>query len=395
MSFLSFIKKEAEVSLLIDIGNGTISVALVLFNKKTPKFIYHAKAGVPILEKNTKQRIITGIGTLLDQMLIKTLKLRKEKINKVVVSFSAPWYTFKSKEIHLTENKDFIITKSFFDSILAKEEKLYIKELSESSDSDSKNQYSVAERSIVHAKINGYVLSNMLGKKTKSFDAYLYISAISTEIEEKIINVISKHTHILRRNITLYTSPLVSFHTIRDKFPDERDFLLMDITGESTDFSLVKEDFIESSTKLPLGRNYVIWKIAKSANVSTEISESMLHMYLQQKTDEVTTSLIEKTICEVEEEWAVYFEDAFITLCKTRDYPTRIFLISDDDVMLIFSNFLKLAKMDSTASFRKNMKLSLINEQTVSDLYESSVGVNPSVILVLLAFFYSKIKANS
>ncbi|MSU45021.1 MAG: hypothetical protein EXS47_00090 [Candidatus Zambryskibacteria bacterium] len=395
MSFLSFAKKENEVSLLIDIGNETVSIALVSYKNKTPNFTYYTKAEFPILEESSKQRAITGLGTLLDQMLIKTLKLRKEKIDKVVVSFSSPWYTFISKEVHLAEGKDFFITKSFLESVLVREEKLYIKELSEGREGEVKNQHSVVERSIVHAKINGYVLNNMLGKKTKSFDAYLYISAISTKIEEKVVDVISKHTHISRGNISLYTSPLVSFHTIRDRFPDDRDFLLMNITGESTDFSLVKGDVIESNIQFPLGRSYIIRKIAKSAKVSSEISESMLHMYLQQKTDEVTTSLIEETLTEIEEEWAVYFEDVFVSLCKTRDYPIKIFLISDEDVVTIFSNFLKLVKTDSTALFRKNMKLCLIDELTIADLYESSIEVNPSVALVLLAIFHSRVKSNS
>src|SRR3989344_5972524 len=384
MSFLSFFKKEEEVSLLIDIGSGTITVALASFSKKVPEFLYCTKGSFPKTDRLLSSKLTTSMGTLLDSTLASVISegLNNKKITRVVVSFASPWYIFKSKEVHLAENKPFVVTKSFLEDLSIKEEKLFKKELSSESSTEEKSGWSVIEKSIVHTKINGYILNESLGKKTSSFDAFMYMSAIAKNVEEKVLNKILKHTHLSKNKVLMHTFPLISFLTIRENFAETSDFLLVDVAGEVTDISSSKGDIISQNTSIPLGRNFIIRQIAKYSKTSNEIAESTLQMYLSKKTDEHLSTLIQKILLDIEKEWFIYFQDMLHSLFPKGNYPNKIFLIVDSDVSPIFLEYLKSFKMETV----------LVNEEILKDLYTTLPNVKPDQFIIILADFYNNLR---
>lgn len=403
MSFLSFLsKKTDEVSLLLDIGNGSITGAVVLFRKnQKPEFLYSLEVPFIIPEKPNISKLVEEMSGLLQTLLDETMKQgwrhsywrnKTKKIDGCLVSFSSPWFVSKTKHIELSNSTPFVITKDFIDDIVKKEEESFKKELI--STEDNNDTFEVIEKSVVHTKINGYTLENTLGKKTKSLDAFLYMSIVSSSIISKVKSMIFKNTHISNEKILIHTFPLVSFTVIRDVYSASSDFIIIDITAEVTDITLVQNDVIKKSVSIPSGRNFVIRQIMKSFGVASEIAESTLSLYVQGRLNSEDQEKIEAVFVDVEKEWSIYLENGLIELSPEMILPGNVYLTADEDVSDIYLKFLKLSKTDSTAMFRKGLNLTHVSMENTSSFYNADTTIRTNEFAVILAIFYNKIINN-
>ncbi|OHA99371.1 MAG: hypothetical protein A3E59_00410 [Candidatus Zambryskibacteria bacterium RIFCSPHIGHO2_12_FULL_39_47] len=397
MSILSFFrKKEDELSILLDIGNGSINGAIVLFTKnKIPRFIFTGEVPFSIPLQPSAPELSAEMKILLNKILDYLIKngLSKmtfaKKIEKVLVTFSSPWFALKTKHINLVQQNYFLITKDFLDDIIEKEKKVFEKLLS-GEDSPNKS-FEIVEKSIVHTKINGYEMSNSLGRKTKNFDAYLCLSVVGKSTIDIVHNAILKNSHIPADMVSIHTFPVVSFIVVRDIFSANSDFIIMDITGEVTDLTLVEDNVVIKSISMPSGRNFIIRQIAKKLDLSAEIAESNLHLYAEGKLDEKTKIQIQTILLDVEKEWSIYLESAIQEFSSQKNIPSTVYLTVDSDVAPIYKDFLSLVKTDSTAEFRKNMNLIHINKETLSHFYETQTEVEVNEFMAILAVFYNKL----
>jgi hypothetical protein len=402
MSILSFLEKE-DVSILVNIGNGGINLSVVSFAKnQLPKFLYTVNA--PYLgEKPSTFELSPNMHLLLDSLLKTAVKTvwtnpfwnnKNKKFSQVIISFSSPWLTFRTKHIHLLEKTPFIVTKEFIDDIVLKEGKLLKNELAKNSSKNSNLDLEIIEKNIVHSKIAGYTIDNIINKKTTELDLFLHMSAVSRDIQEKISNIIIKHTHILKENILMHSFPLVLFSAIRDNFGENPNFLIMNINSEMTDIIFVDTHIIKAIESFPFGKNTIVRQIAKSSNLSMEIAESQLSMYMFKKVEDSVSILTEKILEDLEKEWAIYLEDTLLSISPEMILPKKIFIVSNNDTSSLFVNFLSLPKSDATLSFRKNLEIVEITDVQLSNLYKNTLktGVNES--LVMLATFYNKLFQN-
>lgn len=395
-SFLNSNKE--EVAILIDIGNGSTTGAIAIFGKnQKPKFVYVVKKFFLIADKVDGEKLEAEMNTLLEQMLVvltqkgfenKYWQGKRKKIDKILISFSSPWFISKTKNLHLDKDKEFVITKAFLDDVMNQEVEVLKKELNTQNPNET---FEVIEKSIVHSKINGYTLDDAIGKNTKSFDASLYMSVVSDNFIDKIMGTLYKYTHVFHDNILINTFPLISFSVIRDLFTKESNFIIMDVTGEVTDITLVKGDIIIDTVTIPSGRNFIVRQIAKNFNVSTEIAESTLRLYLSKKLEEETSTKMAEVVVAVENEWSVYIENALTELAPDMNLPSTMFITAESDVAQMYIDFLSMPKTDTTNIFRKNLKLEYINLEKTSSFYENQSGFVLDEFIVLIGLFYKKI----
>ncbi len=399
MAFLSFLDNSSdEIVLLLDIGNGTVTGAFVYFKTgQKPKFIGTSKMSFPIMEIPDSERLMTGMSTILESMLVEMMKTSSGKgfwkllkVSKALVTFSSPWFILKTKNIHLEEEKEFVITKAFLDDIVEKEEKKFEEELKKEAGVESQLTFQVVERSIMHTKINGYALENTLDKKTKAFDAMLCMSIISNEVIESVTSYILKYVHIPKERVLIHSFPLASFTVVRDMQKDNSSFFLMDITGEVTDMTIVDDNIITQTATIPSGRNFLIRQIVKSFDSNSDIAESILHMYLEKKLDDETSKKVETILIDAEKEWSIYFESALTELSPTLEIPNNIYLTADDDVAQIFIEFLNMPKTDATSNFRRNAKIHRLDKETLINNCNVSPGIHVDEFILILAIFYNK-----
>lgn len=397
---LDFLKGEKEeASLLINIGNGSITVASVLFGKNKPKFLYTSRHPFVVLEKPSALELANSVGRTLDETLSELMKkgfdhkywdYRNKKFGRILIAFSSPWFIPKIKHVQIAKDKPFTITEDFIEDILKKEEEIFKNELNK--DFEGTGFFEVIEKSIVNIKINGYVLEHNIGKVTKNFDAFLTMSVVPVDFIKKIKDMVIKHTQISAEKIVSHTFPLISFSVARDIFSNNSNFILIDVTGEVTDITLAQNDAVVGAASFPSGRNYIIRQIAKTFNTSFELAESTLRLYITKKLDDDSIKKIEQVLIGIEREWAIYFENALLELSPQMVLPYKFYITSDSDIADIYKDFMSLSKTDTTATIRKNMQITHINQDTLSNFYENDSLSQVNEFIAILAIFYDKVR---
>jgi hypothetical protein len=289
----------------------------------------------------------------------------------------------------LQKDKAFIVSQTFLNSISESERKIFERPSADVDDalSTSFRDPCTIENIFTDFKINGYSIKNYLGQKTKSFSASLYISAAPKDICDIVHSRLAKYFSLKTENIFLNSFPFVSFAVSKNIFPALDDFLLVDITAEMTDIVLIDKKTISEVVSFPSGRNFIVRQIGKKFGVSIEIAESLLRLYVAQKSDDETTAKMRAVLADAENEWAIYFENAFVELSKKATLPSTVCLSTGEDVEDVYSDFLKTPKDDATTEFRKNIQIFCLDIATMSHLYNTNPKFRPSVFLSALTIF--------
>ncbi len=394
-----FGKSNDKVYLLIDIGSGSLTSSFVLYKKKDiPLFLHTITKDFVVTDKPNSTSLFESMAKTLDETLEEMVregrshkywKGNNTEISGAVISFSSPWFMPKTKHIEITKEKPFIVSQKFVDDLIKQEEILFEEDTNKSTNTN--DQFEVIEKSIVHMKINGYVLKNYIGHKTSTFDAFLCMSIISKGVITKIYDTILKHTHIPKESILSHTFPIVSFSILRDLYPNYSNFLIVDTTSEVTDLTLIDNDVISQASSFPSGTNFILRQIAKSFSVSTEIAKSTLTLFVEGKLDKEVSTKMELVINDVEKEWSIYFEKALEELSNGKNLPSRVYITSENEVSSIYKTFLKLPKADTTSTFRKNADIVYIENKFFAQLYKNDSITAPNEFIVMLTVFYDKL----
>jgi cell division ATPase FtsA len=390
--FEGFFGKKEKISLLVDIGNGSVAVALALYSdNEKPKILYTIRKSFNIFDIPDDQKTVENMFSLLEEIFKKILEdkiVKRNNFSNVLVSFSSPWAITRTRIVNISQDRAFIITKQFIDEVISKEEVIFIKELKEiTTENVDVNSAVVLDKIMVSSKLNGYVLENNIGNKTKIFDASICFSAINKNLATNVISIINKYFGVSEERISMHSFSLISFFVIKDIFIMDKNFIVMDITGDTTELTLVEDGVLTKCIYFPSGKNFIIRQIAKKLNISNEISESMFHVYSMEKINEEERTKIFEVLANIEKEWSVYLEDALLDLSQNKALPSKIFLTVDNDVATFYTDCIKLSKNDSISSFRKNANVIHINNEIISHIYNTDSRMINDEFIGLLTIF--------
>ncbi len=390
-------KRDETIFLLVDIGSGGLGTALVFAETgKLPKIVFSKRVPFTGDSKLNPGALPEGMATLLNDLLNKTIVAgfaadvlmdKQKEIASVIVSFSSPWFSSEMKHIVLSQETPFIITPAFLNDVAEKQTELFKAELTKESKAEQTDTYAVVEKSIVHTKVNGYTLENILGERTKTLDAYICLSIIKTSVADKVADIILKHTHIVKEKILMHTFPLLSFSVIRDIFPQSHDFVVFDIAGDTTSITVATASKIDKTRSFQYGRNNLIRSVASGLQSSPEIIESALKLFNSGKSDNQVAQKLETELTAGEKDWSVAFEQAFLELFHESVQPRKIYIVCDSITAPIFEKYIKFPKNNFTAEFKKNAEVQIINPTALSAFYKNEFVAEPEERLALLTVF--------
>jgi len=195
-----------DVCLVLDIGNASLAVSLVLFvSGSLPEALYTIRLPLAVTEHAHPEKLQSILSAELELALRSVVEVgltheyfitHAKKITKVLCVFASPWYASRTKHVNVTNEKPFFVTKDFLDDVLTKEVALFESELVAGLHGDEfKEGVVVMEKIIADVKINGYSIQDPIGHKTKSIDTTLYIGIGSKELIARIADQISKFFH--------------------------------------------------------------------------------------------------------------------------------------------------------------------------------------------------------
>ena len=366
MSFFSLVKKlkgsnKESYSLVFNLGSGSVAGGIIKFTEETGVNIVHYDCEViPFQQEISVSKHLDLMGTSLTALAkriqiegLKKIGLKKgEKINlnRVFYIFSSPWSVSQTKTIRVKEVKAFRVTEDYLNKIIGEQEK--------SLQSDVLKAGKIIERKIIQMKVNGYTLTDVYDRLVKDLEISVFLTVVPEEILQIADRAIAKVFNI--KNVWCHSLSLALLSVIRNIFPQEEDFISIDISEEITDISIVKDNILATSVSLPFGRNHFIRELSQRMSVTEEIADSMIKTHCLKANDKLAALKLSVAMDQASANWIKKIFEVFDGLKEKIYVPETVFLVANLD----FSHFLKdkMQKHDFEILLvdNKNIKSSLI-----------------------------------
>jgi hypothetical protein len=389
-------KPTSKLSVVCDIGSASVAVGLVLFEEgKLPNILYTIRVPISIIEKPDSKGLELSMARFFEEALKKfsqDIPQRaeyKELLNKTITDvyaiYSSPWYVSKTSTIRIEKSKPFLLDRGSINRLINEEEQEFEAEaVSGKYDSIIHKDIKMIERELVRVKLNGYETSDPFLKEISHAELSLYMSLIPHTIFAKLEELSEKYLHT--RKVSSFTFPLVSFGAVRDLFPHESDFILLDIAGEMTDASVVVNGVITNSSSFSLGRNSLIRKIKERFGVSYEIALSYIDMLVSDSLEEGMAKEVKLEVDIFNSLWLQTFNEASIRLKGSEALPTKIFLTIDEDVSSVFKKNFDKTGVDNSPIW----SVTLLTPLAVSNKVSYGKFVFPDPFISLESIFIFK-----
>lgn len=347
MSFFSLFKKNIKnkenYSLVFNISSGRVAGAIVKFTER---------AGVSVQaysQENILMNQETALASAIDTLAKKLQKNNLTKINRVFYLFSSPWSISQTKTIRIKEFKPFKVTHEYLDRLVSEQEEKFQTEIAVHG--------RIIEKKIIQVKINGYTVNQIENKLANDLE----LSVFSTVVPEKVLNLIETavaKTFVVKQS-WYHSSALAVFSVVRDLFPQQEDFIQLDLTEELTDLAIIKDGLIMSLASIPLGRNHFIRALSTELKVTPEIADSMIKLNYSGKNDELASLKLGVAMDRAVKSWLDQLTVIFNSL-KEKIYISQvIYFVANNDLTDFFIG--KLKKMDFQVKAIDQRRVNLLN----------------------------------
>lgn len=389
MSIFGNSKNKEELVLVFDIGSSSVGGALFGVQKTgNPKIIYSIREPISLEKELTFDRFFSLTLKSLDIVSDKICKMGLGAPKKIFCIFSSPWYASQTRSIVFNKNEDFIFSSKFVDDLISKEVALFEQECLEKY-VNNKNKVLPIELRNMQMLLNGYVVSLPSNQKAKDLEITLFISMSSEEVLNKIKETIGKYFY--SQNTIFHSFSIASFSLVRDLFPQQEDFLLIDIGGEITDISMVKKDIICSSISFSFGRNFLIRGIASVLDCSLLEASSYISMYKDGHIEDNSLKKIEPIIKKLRNEWLTKFQESLVNVSNDISIPSTIFLTVDEDLAYFFMETIKSEQFNQYTLTESKFKIVFLGVQTLNDFVSFRENVSRDSFLMIEAVYLNQL----
>lgn len=337
--FPFFSKSEKEkYSLIIDIQSGLVRGALISSKENHPLIIQR------VVTQIIPRKIHTN-SNYLNKMMLKALSKvllivsENHLISSINIVLSSPWVLSHSKAVKIKFDKNTVITESIISSLIDTERNKLETEFGTTHKQipNIYNDLGYIEQKVFDIKLNGYSVSEYIGRAVKDLEISLAMTLSSKVILSRINSVIYKFVNT--RDIKYHSALLMNFTALRKMMPEKNDYIYIHTHSELTDIIVVKRGLCANIASFPLGTSNLIRKISHLFNQSDEVADSTMSLYQGGKLGEVETRRISRAIDEFSSGWIALYTKALESAIEMGGVP-RLILLSTHSHLEIFKNLI-------------------------------------------------------
>jgi len=164
------------------------------------------------------------------------------------------------------------------------------------------------------------------------------------EILKNIEDSIKKYFHFDRIKFSSFA--MASFAVMRDTFPTQDNFLLVDVGGEVTDISIIKKNVLEGSVSYPLGINFLSRRTSSERGLSLDEASSLISLYNSGHAEASVDKKMSVIITKLRQEWLTKFQDALANLSNDISIPATVYLAVEGGFADFFSATIKTEQLN-------------------------------------------------
>lgn len=376
-----FGKRQKNISLILDLGSGSVGGALVQAGESNANIMHSIRIPIGIYSDSSYEKLSSILINVTEEV-VKSLvheghNLHMGKLREAHCFLASPWYGSRVSHSIINNPEPVTVSEAFLKDALSKNVEKNTFNLNQTEkDYLLSGKLNALENKVLGITLNGYEIKNPYGKKARIIETNSYISFSSAELIRKIEEIIFTYTH----THTSYKSFMLSlFYFVREFFSQETDYVLFDLTGEMTDIAFVSKGNIIHTESVLFGRNTILRKISNAFNVGPDLALSFIRLYSQGQMEEGTTSRITEIMIQIEKEWLDVFSNVpqDSTILKLQKNYNRVFIVSDEGIGSVFAKFLV-----SSNCIKKEQNAILLGENSLRQLtHVEGLSVDPFLII--------------
>ena len=381
MGIFSRNKEKGKLVLVFDIGSSSVGGAL----------FWMQKSGIPEIVISLNEPITLQKTLDIDNFLSSTIKSLEIVVSKIYRAgigkpeaifcvLSSPWHISQTRVIKLEKNAPFIFTVKLANNLIQKEAALFKEEyLAKCLHTDSPVR--LIEFKNIKTMLNGYETLSPLDQKTKELEITIFISISSEQILKKVEETIRGHFHF--KNIEFSSFVLASFAVVRDMYINQKNFLLIDISGEVTDISMIKKNVLYESISFPLGRNFIIRGVASALDCSLSEAQSDISLLQDGHAAEFVAKKLTPVISKFQLEWLSEFQKSLANLSNDISVPATIYLIVDKNSVDFFRRTIETEQFNQYTLTESKFKVIFLGAEVFHGMavFENNIIRDPSLIM--------------
>lgn len=388
MGFFSSSKKGGELVALFDIGSSSVAGALVYLKKNDkPQVIFSCRER---FEVGTEFKFDLFLNNTLKSLDLVATKISQAKLGspkKFFCTLSSPWYGSQTRVVRFSKSESFVFNNKLADDLLEKEMSVFKAENAEKY-SDFQGRMLPIELKNMKMLLNGYPTNEPIGQKAQELEMTIFISMSSEEFMTKVQEVVFKHFH--RDNIKFSSFAFVAFAVARDFFAKHSNFILVDVGGELTELSMVKQDVLVGSASFPKGINFMVRALAEANNSSLSEARSLINLLRDDHASESVKQSVGPVINKVKNDWLAGFQNALANLSHDISVPSHVFISINDEFADFFSEVIKSEQFSQYTLAESKFQIYFLRAQELRDFAELAKGVDRDSPLILESIYINR-----
>jgi cell division ATPase FtsA len=351
MSLFSFSKSAERIGAIVDIGSGSVLVAVVASKEGSPNptIIWSHREHAPLRNIDSLDQSAKAVMTALVNALLKFdvdgrralhAYNKRSRVDEVQCSIAAPWSYTVTKTINYTQPEPFEITDNLIEELLRTASQKITLELSEN-ESASQLGLAIVARTTMDILANGYRIQKPNGEKTKE----LSLSHACVVTQQYLIDHIEDLRDKLFSSTTLHKLSyiLILHYAVRNTFKNAFDSCLVNITYEATEIGVVRDGTLQYATHIPFGAFSLAREIADITSVPLLEAFQYLHDETPYAFMQHLSASQQSEVEQVIEAYTARVADLFHETGDDLSIPKQIFLHVDLKSEPIFKDIIEKA----------------------------------------------------
>jgi cell division ATPase FtsA len=375
-----FFKKEEELVVLLDISSGSVSGALVLKNKKDlPLVLNYVVREFKFRHEFDQKIVMKEMLESLDYVCQKVQKETQALPQKIYCFLDAPWAQATLLRIVLKRDKEFNFTEALAQKLINEE--------IENFKNDRGDLKQIIDKRTIETSLNGYIVDNPHNKKARSANIEIFLSLASRYLVTKIEDKIQK---TFKSKILFTSQSLTDFVFVRSIAESKKDYIILNIRSEYTEFSLVKNNNLKITNTFPLGINSIIRVAAKKMKKSITESSSLFYSFIGDSLEEENAIDISDVSKFAGEMWKSSLKQNLLEVLPNRHIPDNIFLIVDKNIEPWFNQILQYKLFPEFTISNIEFNVIIITRSMLHNLYNLGEGVKPDPNISIKTIFINQ-----
>ncbi len=351
MSLFSINPTAERIGAIIDVGSGSVLVAIVIsqLGNKKPTVVWSHREQAPLRTIDSIEQSAKSVMTSLVNALLKFDSEgrralheynKHSNVDEVQCCISAPWAYTVTKTISYTQEAPFEITKALIDSLIESAEKDTQVELAEN-EAATELGLSIITRSTLDTLANGYRIEKSIGSEATE----LSIAHVSVVTQQYLIEHLKDLRHKIFSDKPLHQlSYMLSLYSVVDEiFNDSSDYCLIDITYEATEIGVVRDGILTYSTHIPFGSFSLAREIAHVTSLPLLQSFQSLHTGDVEVFLDTLTAGQKDEVETIFKEYVARLEALFTETGDDLSIPKKMYIHTEIEMEALFTKLITAA----------------------------------------------------